>query len=309
MGPYLASGPLLLLLACDSGSGAVDSRVVALELEVAGVKADLAALGAEVAAATGAVADVAASVATLTETVNGLSPGARTCAAEMVQVGDFCMDRWKASVWDNAECNGTGTAYGIDSADYPSTFPASGDWTAPLYACSIEGVVPAGNLTWSQPSQACALSGTSLCTNAQWQTAVAGTPPGEEDCALTSGEPVATGSHPACVSRWGTYDQVGIRWEWMADWSGAGATWMVPEDGSSGRQNPWPDSYGDGEDYTLNVNGEAMGAGLMMPGLPAAQIRGGDYSTGAEGGSFAMSRARGPSHLAPYIGFRCCAVR
>ncbi len=84
---------------------------------------------------------------------------------------------------------------------------------------------------------------------------------------------------------------------------------MTAADASNGRQNPWPDSYGDGSDYTLNVNGEAMGAGVMMPGLPAAQIRGGDYSTGAEGGSFALSRARGPSHLAPFIGFRCCSVR
>jgi hypothetical protein len=292
---------LIALSGCDAATQAVDERVAAVEQHVA-------ALAERVGAVEAGVSDTLASLGALSETVAALSGGPRACPDEMVQVGDFCIDRWKASVWDDPSCEGEGTDYGVDAADFPATFPESGDWTAPLYACSIEGVIPAGNLTWFQASQACALSGKSLCTNAQWQTAVAGTPSDEAACALSNGAPIATGAYPDCVSSWDTHDQVGIRWEWMADWSSGGAAWMADDDGDRGRQLPWPESYGDGLDYTLNVNGEAMGAGQMMPGLPSATIRGGDYSTGSEGGSFALSRARGPSHMAPYIGFRCCSM-
>ncbi|MDP2313414.1 MAG: hypothetical protein Q8P41_10945 [Pseudomonadota bacterium] len=315
--PSFASVAIVLALTgCDAAPEAWDTRLAAVEADVVALAqrvTDVEALFQRIADVEAGVADALASVESLAGTVESLAAtvaalpgGADACPDEMVRVGEFCIDRWKASVWDEPDC--AGTSYGLDRPDFPDTFPASGDWTAPLYACSVEGVVPAGNVTWFQASQACALSGKSLCTNAQWQTAVAGTPSAESDCALSTGAPVETGSFPACVSRWGTHDQVGIRWEWTADWSSGGAAWMTAADGDSGRQTPWPESYGDGVDYTLNVNGEAMGAGSMMPGLPSAMIRGGDYSTGAEGGSFAMSRARGPSHLAPYIGFRCCSV-
>lgn len=291
------------------GGGALAEAVASLDGEVDALSGASAALGARLDEVDAALLALQARVLAVEDAVSALGGDPRACPEEMVPVGDVCVDRWKASVWDNAACDGTGTAYGVDAPDFPATFPESGDWTVPLYACSLEGVVPAGNLTWFQAAQACALSGKSLCTNAQWQTAVAGTPSDVDACALESGVPVPTGSYPACVSRWGTYDQVGIRWEWTAEWSSDGATWMEPSDEDRGRQTPWPGSYGDGADYTLNVNGESMGAGTMTPGLPAATIRGGDYSNGQEGGSFALSRARAPSHLAPFVGFRCCQAR
>lgn len=285
------------LFACDSPD-APAAGVSAVEAAVADLRADVDDLGA-VVDRLGAAVDAL-----------GAAPSpAAPCPDVMVLVGDTCVDRWKASVWDTPACDGSGVAFGVEAPDYPAGFPASGDWTTPVYACSLEGVVPAGNLTWFQAAQACALSGKRLCTNAEWQVAVSGTPSDVDDCALEAGRPVPTGAYAACVSRWGTHDQVGIRWEWTADWVPGGAAWMTPADADRARATPWPATYGDGADYTLNLNGQSLGAGTMVQGLPSAVIRGGDYSNGSEGGSFAMSLARGPSHLAPYIGFRCCQHR
>lgn len=303
--------PLALgLLSLSPGCGTATEALA----RVTGVEQRLSALTERVDALEATVADAVTTIEALADDTDTAETDTDTvpptgCAEGMVGVGEFCIDTWKASVWDNPTCDGTGTMYGAERPDYPATFPESGDWTEPLYACSLPGVVPAGDLTWFQAAQACALSGKSLCSNMQWQVAVAGTPSDEAACALSSGAPVATGSYPECVSSWGTWDQVGIRWEWTSDWATGGATWMVEADGDSGRQVPWPASYGDGQDYTLNHNGRAMGPGVLQPGLPTAIIRGGDYSTGAEGGSFALSAARGPSHIAPYIGFRCCTAR
>jgi formylglycine-generating enzyme required for sulfatase activity len=258
------------------------------------------------------LASSAEALEALRATVDALPSGVtidRSCPEGTLAVGDFCVDQWKASVWSEPACDTSGLQYGAETGDYPASFPVSGDWTAPLYACSLPDVVPAGDITWFQAAQACALSGKSLCTNAQWQVAVAGTPPEVAACALESGAPVATGAYTACVSNWGTQDQVGIRWEWTADWTPGGVSWVTAGDGDSARQTPWPATYGDGLDYTLNWNGQALGEGSMEFGLPSAIIRGGDYNNGTEGGSFALSAARGPSHRAPYIGFRCCAAR
>ena len=246
-----------------------------------------------------------ARVQSLEEQVSELLTEKAQCPDEMVLVGDFCIDRYKASVWSEQQCDGT--QYGTESDDYPTSFPDSGDWVQGLFSCSMENVIPAGEITWFQAAQACALSGKRLCSNVEWQTAAAGIPAEASACGLLEDGPSVTGSFPDCVSAWGTVDQVGIRWEWTADWSVGGSTWMFENQGDDGDQLPWPTEYGDGEDYTLNVNGETMGAnGTFQKGLPAAVIRGGDYGNAETGGHFALSIARGPSHSAPFIGFRCC---
>jgi formylglycine-generating enzyme required for sulfatase activity len=303
--------PLFTLLACPAADSddAWQGPVAALQGDIDALGTRLDAINVSIAGLESRLSDVDAALeavqAEVEDLASRLTGSGGACPEEMVAVADFCIDRWKASVSDAETCDGA--FYGANADDYPTTFPDSGDWTAPLYACSLEGLVPAGELTWFQAAQACALSGKSLCTNAQWQTAVSGTPSDTTSCAVTDSSPVATGSYAACVSSWGTHDQVGIRWEWMADWVPGGATWMDAGDEDDGRQTPWPTDYGDGLDYTLNVNGNALGSGDFEDGLPAAIIRGGDYNNGSEAGNFSMSVARGPSHSATFIGFRCCA--
>ena len=92
---------------------------------------------------------------------------------QMVKVGNFWIDRYEISLWENVNC--TGTQYGASGDDYPGTFPDNGNWTSELYACSIAGVTPSRYVTWFQAQQSCEAAGKDLCTNAEWQAAAAGT--------------------------------------------------------------------------------------------------------------------------------------
>lgn len=258
------------------------------------------ALGAELEALSLRVEALEAEV----ETLSGLVSGeAGRCPEDMVAVGALCVDRWKASVTSEPACEGT--RYGEASDDYPEDFDDSGDGDLALHACSAEGVLPAGHLTWFQAAAACAHAGKRLCTNAEWQVAVQGTPWEAEACNLASGEVLPTGSHPGCVSAWGAVDMVGSRWEWVADWVPGGSTWLPEDIEDEGEARPWPEGYGDGQDYTLNINGSGYDTEAVS-GLPSAVIRGGDYGNGAEAGNFAVSWARAPSHAERFVGFRCC---
>lgn len=58
---------------------------------------------------------------------------------------------------------------------FPPEFPASGNWTEPLYAASLSGVLPTACVSWLQAEQACALAGKRLLTSHEWQRAAAGT--------------------------------------------------------------------------------------------------------------------------------------
>ena len=113
--------------------------------------------------------------------------------------------------------------------------------------CSKTGVVPQARITWFQAAQMCANAGKRLCTNEEWQTAVAGTlDPGASDGSLgacvTNAALRNTGLGTNCRSRFGAEDMIGNYWEWVADWYEAGAPWQGTADGSS--TNPWPSGYG-----------------------------------------------------------------
>lgn len=189
--------------------------------------------------------------------------------AEMSLVdGRFCMDRFEATGWENADCSGA--IYGQEEDDYPEGFQDCVDcvddgfcesmldcwnelWapqTTPVYACSKRGYVPSRNITWYQANKACENSGKSLCEYTDWTLACSGPnglnyPYGDEyveDACWDSGYsnwlpgPGMTGMRFQCVSEYGIYDQSGNVKEWLNDVDEnryrafAGASWMTTGD-------------------------------------------------------------------------------
>lgn len=226
---------------------------------------------------------------------------------EMVKVGDQWVDRYEASVWFNDDC--TPPDYGglrDNWGTVAGTFPVNGTFTRPLYACSLQGVTPSRWLTWFQAQAACRAAGKHLITNAEWQTAAAGThdpgaSPAERGTCLTlSVGPRATGNAGAapagtdsCISFWGVEDMVGNVSEWTADWWGQG------EDATEGIQS---ETYG--QDMWVNVDAAEVQADPEDHFL-AAGIRGGSWSSGTEAGVFALDLEHAPSVESEAVGFRC----
>ncbi len=234
-----------------------------------------------------------------TLTVNGRLIGA--CPADMVAVGDVCVDKYEASVW--SEPNGGGQ-YGASVDDYPCLDNGQNCATDghEIFARSVVGVTPSRFITWFQAAQACANVGKHLVTNAEWQMAAAGTPDDSDSCNVLTDGTEQTGSRTECVSTRGAFDMVGNLWEWTANWFVAGLSW---QDGNGDETMPWPDdTYGN--DTTLNVNGKARnGSGHFANGLPAVARRSRAWMGGPGAGVFAMSLDYGPSESASTTGFRC----
>ena len=214
---------------------------------------------------------------------------------EMVKVGDFWVDRYESSVWQNADCSGIQYGDTDDWATVSVGFPYHGSFTVPLYACSVTGVTPSRYLTWFQAQSACAASGKRLLTNGEWQAAVAGTEdPG--GCVVSAGGPRATGAG-TCLSHWGAEDMIGNLWEWVEDWYGQGGD-------SDGGSQP-AEYFGDGY---WNVDA-AQYPGPYATHLPAAALRGGNWNYGTQAGAFALALYHAPSASNDSIGFRCARGR
>lgn len=247
-------------------------------------------------------------------------------ADEMVKVGDFWVDVYEAILVNAARfasgtCDGDGLVYGSTEVDdYPIDFPDNGNWSTLVYACSVGSAMPSALMTWFQAQQACALAGKRLCRNDEWQAAVTGTPDMWSDmesppCNVATAGPTTGEDFPVCVSRYGTRHQIGNLAEWTTMWT--------VEPGWNGLlSNTWPDSGGasygsDGYMHGGAVTDPAYGTdgshevATVGPNtrIPAAVLRGGQWSDGTAAGAFAVNVSAGPSYLQLSIGARCCAGR
>jgi len=245
-------------------------------------------------------------------------------ADEMVRVGGFWVDRYEAVIvdsahWANGLCNGSGTTYCQTGNDLPGSFPDTGNWTAPLYACSKPGLTPSAFMTWFQAQQACELAGKDLCDDAEWQAAAAGTvDPGVFDgtaggpCTTGASGPRATGKAGAtpadptsCISKYGAEDMIGNLMEWTSSWYATGPQPTGMTETTSFAN--WPAGYGG--DYTWNLSGRVNPGGGSRDGIPAVAVRGGAWADGTAAGMFAMDLMSGPSDASLVYGFRCCRKR
>jgi hypothetical protein len=181
----------------------------------------------------------------------------------MVAAGAVCIDKYEATIWDAP--TGGNQITGALPCD------ANGQDCNNIFARSVPGVAPRGNVTWFQAQQALANVGKRLPTNAEWQQAVAGTPDSTVTCNEIDGVVSNTGARAGCISRFGALDMVGNLWEWVADW-----------DELAGSCATWPAGFG--SDFAC----VGRGSESASPHVPIALLRGGGFFDGPSDGPFAV---------------------
>jgi sulfatase-modifying factor enzyme 1 len=181
-----------------------------------------------------------ASMVAVAVVLNAVASEARRCPSDSVQVGEVCVDRYEASVWETTDAATinkiqrgkirgaadlvAATQHGAASNDYGVGCPNTGEGCVNFYAVSVVGTTPSAYATWFQAAAACRNSNKRLATNQEWQMAALGTPnPGTDngmtDCNVSSASAVvATGSRVNCLSDVVAADMVGNLAEWVADW-------------------------------------------------------------------------------------------
>jgi formylglycine-generating enzyme required for sulfatase activity len=236
---------------------------------------------------------------------------------EVVKVGAgasaFWIDRYEASVYrvSTGLQVGTATLPVADNID-TSGLTRLGQRMAgdgPARAFSRTGP-STGNITWFQANEACAASGKQLPTGSQWLRAASGTsdPVSGGACNVSATGPRPADASNGCVSSSGAHDMVGNLREWTDEWY-AGLNTNVNLDPA----NRWVDGPGASfqADGTYNVTSYAYPAnpGVNSPGLPAAALRGGGWTDGAQAGVFSLTLAYAPSYWHENHGFRCVVLR
>jgi len=268
---------------------------------------------------------------------------AADCPKDSVRAGTVCIDKYEASVWqikpqDGATSLSKDQLQVIDKIRDGSVTltdlskvgavqlgildgltpvhgfveagcPLSGKGCTNVYAVSVAGVKPSGNVTWPQAAAAARNSFKRLPTNAEWTAAALGTPDGVSDNGTTSCNtdtidattqralPVNAGSRTECVSDVGVYDMVGNMIEWVADW--------VPRSDDTAQDCGgivgWYDANG------FDGNGYQCLLGAKTTGDPGALWRGGGVTEHGSAGVFAISGLNSPISFDYALGFR--AVR
>jgi formylglycine-generating enzyme required for sulfatase activity len=251
------------------------------------------------------------------------------CAPDAVKVGNACVDKYEASVWQIPPSNKSLvkkvqagkadlddlTAAGAvqlgctlapwSDPDYPLTFPDTGNWTPVLgsdppspgvYAASVAGVLPSTCITWFQAEQACATAGKRLATNQEWQRAAAGSPDaGAADDNATQCE---TGTEGLSTDPANT----GSRSACVSSWGAfdmVGNVWEWVAD--------WGDLANGCTNWSATYGGDVScvgGPGSGYSALPGALARGGYWSDGTDAGVFAAVGSD-PSSANTATGFRC----
>ncbi len=249
---------------------------------------------------------------------NPANPASVLCTKdddELVKVGTgasaFWIDRYEASVWNDAV---PPVQFGENGDDYPVTFPDTGEWTAPLYALSKEGVAPSVSITWFQAEEACRLSGKRLPNGAEWVTAAKGTvDPGSSsgaggNCVTSSGSFRNSGGGTSCRSFWGAEDMVGNVWEITQEWivSAPQTSTSIPP------AFPWPTSgvtgsFGGDRVVSDGYATDALDVNVYQ--LPGGQARGGSAENQAGSGRFALAGGGAVSRSGSHFGFRCVLSR
>jgi Leucine-rich repeat (LRR) protein len=252
------------------------------------------------------------------EELAALEAATTSCTPDSVTVGDACIDKYEASVWQttnaeiitriksglinsSTELEGLATQLGAKTDNYDSVCPNNAAECNNAYAVSIPGVIPADRITWFQAAATCRNAGKRLATNQEWQMAAFGTPDtgtdnGTTTCNLTGSASTQTGTRASCVSDVGAYDMVGNLWEWVSDW--------------------WPsviDSYGSSTsqcdlDWGFFSDDYNCGARNVTAEGPSTMLRGGDaWVSGGQyrAGPFAIAMTRMPQTENANVGFRC----
>jgi hypothetical protein len=135
------------------------------------------------------------------------------------------VDAYESTVFERVDC--TGARFGEWTDDYPAGWPAVGDATVALFACSLPGLVPSGHLSWFRAERACRAQGKRMCTPTEWAMACTHEPTlrpfpyGDlfvrglcNDPLSGPGEVRPAGYHPACTSGTRTFDMSGNLAEW-----------------------------------------------------------------------------------------------
>ena len=199
---------------------------------------------------------------------------------EMVRVGGICIDVYEASLWD-APVGGNQITGAIPCS-------ADGQDCDNIWARSVAGVQPRGDITWFQAQAALANSGKRLLSNAEWQMAVRGTPDdtgtGTTPCNTFDPGDLADTGASGCISDFGVHDLVGNVWEWVADW--------VP---FSTCLSDW-DTFSDDFMALCGASETANG--------PGAVIRGGSRNDQRRAGPLAVGGDLRPSSSVSQVGFR-----